>query len=144
MSLREQFTPSSRLSFLESSRHRPHGAALSCKWSLLIRIRTLINLPAELSRSSRRLTSLILPIQNGRTNGPGSPATVYPPTIPRTGRRGEEGRSPRGKTMTRPSTLPIFIHKHCPRGELSNKIYKKLSSSIIEFEIISIYQFWYK
>lgn len=32
----------------------------------LIRIRTLINSPAELSGSSRRLTSLILPIQNGR------------------------------------------------------------------------------
>lgn len=39
----------------------------------LIRIRTLINSPAELSGSSRRLTSLILPIQDRRTNGPGSP-----------------------------------------------------------------------
>lgn len=66
--------PSRRLSFLESSRQRPRMAQLCLvNEASLIRIRTLINSPAELSGSSRRLTSLILPIQDGRTNGPGSP-----------------------------------------------------------------------
>lgn len=94
MSLREHpFVPSSRR-LPRSLPGTGHMAQLCLvNEASLIRIRTLINLPAELSGSSRRLTSLILPIQNGRTNGPGSPATVYPPTIPRTGTEGGRGRS---------------------------------------------------
>lgn len=83
----------------------------------LIRIRTLINSPAELSGSSRRLTSLILPIQDGRTNGPGSPPRrcIHRQLLPAGDRERERGRRFRGKTMVRLSTLLIFIHEHCPR-----------------------------
>lgn len=105
--------PSRRLSFLEPSRQRPHGVALSCKWSLTDSYPDI----DKFTRGVERLfaeTHFAYPTHSGRKDEWSwlSPAMVYPPTIPAED-RGRKRRCLRGKTMARPCT--IFIHQHCPR-----------------------------
>lgn len=85
--------PSRRLSFLEPSRQRPHGVALSCKWSLTDSYPDI----DKFTRGVERLfaeTHFAYPTHSGRKDEWSwlSPATVYPPTIP--SRRGRKRKIP--------------------------------------------------